>query len=119
VRPDVDDREYMDFVNHAGGIDAGDVAAEEVDNERLFGDVSVVVVSYPAKQKIALYTDLAQLMHFDDEPTPLQWAFQKRGVQLRDYQGCKPGDAKGRGRHSALLHLVYKRLNALGRTFPL
>src|SRR5580700_8080197 len=37
VRPDVDDSAYIDFVNHAGGIDAADVVAEKVDNEQFFG----------------------------------------------------------------------------------
>jgi DNA-directed RNA polymerase specialized sigma24 family protein len=113
VRPDVDDREYMEYVHRVGGVDAADVAAEEVDNARIFGDISFASVNFSAKMKKALFIDLAQLMHFGIEPTSLQRAFLRYGVDLRQYKDCKPVDAIGRSRHSALLHLAYQRLRRI------
>lgn len=87
-----------------------DSVTETVYHERLFGLVAQEVEQFPNKQRTALLVDLANLMHFDDAPTPLQSAFSRAGIQLQQYQQPLPTDPKDRSRHTSLLSHAYKRI---------
>jgi hypothetical protein len=90
-----------------------DIAANNVDREALFRLVAQRIACFPAKQRKALLTDLANLMYFDEEPTPLQRAFLAVGIQLQDYQQPLSANQAERARHNALLYQAYKRISRL------
>ncbi len=87
-----------------------DVVTETVYHERLFGLVAQEIGQFPNKQRTALLVDLANLMHFDEAPTPLQTAFSRAGIQLQQYQQPLPEDPRDRSRHTSLLSHAYKRV---------
>lgn len=87
-----------------------DAVTETVYHERLFGLVAQEVEQFPNKQRTALLVDLANLMHFDEAPTPLQAAFARAGIQLQQYQQQLPEDPRDRSRHTSLLSHAYKRV---------
>ncbi|HZO72407.1 MAG TPA: hypothetical protein VFB60_09415 [Ktedonobacteraceae bacterium] len=87
-----------------------DAVTETVYHERLFGLVAQEVEQFPNKQRTALLVDLANLMHFDEAPTPLQAAFSRAGIQLQQYQQPLPEDPRDRSRHTSLLSHAYKRV---------
>lgn len=90
-----------------------DLVADKVDQDRLFDKLAREIVGFPAKQKQAILTDLANRMCFDDEPTPLQQSFLKVGIDLRQYHQPLPEDQRERGRHISLCSQAYKRVSQL------
>jgi DNA-directed RNA polymerase specialized sigma24 family protein len=55
--------------------DIAEVATEKLSDEWLFRRLAREIASFPVKRRMALLTDLANLMCFENEPTPLQAAF--------------------------------------------
>jgi DNA-directed RNA polymerase specialized sigma24 family protein len=68
------------------------------------------ITEFPDKQRRALLIDLANRMDFDGDPTPLQEAFLRVGVQLQDYQLALPEDPVELSRHRSLVSIAYKRV---------
>ncbi len=93
--------------------DERDFTEEVIDfvyQNQLFVLLAEEIAKFPAKQKNALLVDLANRMHFDEEPTPLQKAFLGVGIHLQEYQQPLPEDPKARGRFAALVYYAYKRI---------
>jgi DNA-directed RNA polymerase specialized sigma24 family protein len=90
-----------------------EVVVDKVYQERLFTLIAREVQYFPDKQREALLIDLANRMSFDTHPTPLQAAFLKVGIELRQYQQPLPTDLKERSRHVSLLTHAYKRIARL------
>jgi DNA-directed RNA polymerase specialized sigma24 family protein len=90
-----------------------DAGSESVYQEKLFKLVAREIASFPEKQRIAILTDLANRMYFEKQPTPLQLAFLKVGLDLRDYRKTLPTDPKERSRHVSLVTYAYKRVTSL------
>ena len=86
---------------------------ENVYQESLFKLVSREIASFPAKQRNAVLTDLANRMRFETQPTPLQTAFLEVGIDLRKYQKSLPADPKERSRQLSLVTYAYKRIASL------
>ena len=96
-------------------MSAMEVAVENVYREQLFKLLAQEIVCFPAKQKQALLTDLANRMSFGPEPTPLQEAFLEVGVNLQQYQRPLPDDPVEYRRHTAILNCAYRRIIRLPR----
>ncbi len=79
----------------------------------LFIKLSQDIVKFPDKQRKALLVDIANLMHFDEKPTPLQQAFLNQKIRLQDYQQPLPINSVERTRHASLLSLALKRVSKL------
>jgi DNA-directed RNA polymerase specialized sigma24 family protein len=90
-----------------------DVAIENAFLESLFLLIAWEIARFPPKLGQALLIDLVSRMSFDAEPTKLQEAFLKVGIQLRDYQNCVPHQPRDRRNHAALLYYAYKRIAQL------
>ncbi len=105
-----------------GGIDTEDfvdvrasfmeLATENVYRGQLFQLVAREVARFPAKQRQALLTDLANRMVFESQPTALQAAFLAEGIRLEEYRHPLPQNARERGQYASLLAHAYKRLAA-------
>jgi DNA-directed RNA polymerase specialized sigma24 family protein len=93
--------------------DASEIALDNLFREWLYVKLSQDIVKFPEKQRKALLIDIANLMHFDVQPTPLQQAFLDQKIRLQDYQQPLPVNAVERTRHSALLSLALKRVGKL------
>ncbi len=100
-------------VNEEDHVYTSDEVTEQVFEESIFTSVAHEIASFPDKQRNALLIDLANLMCFDIQPTPLQKAFLKEGIQLEQYQLPLPTDPKRRSRHIASLSYAYKRVSCL------
>ena len=98
------------------GEDYSEVAVENVYNASLFRQVALAIQSFSPKLRTAMLIDLARRMEFDVKPTPLQAAFLKVGIQLRNYENLLPQDPILRSRHSALVSLGYRKLAMLFRS---
>ena len=96
-----------------GLISMTELANESVYNEWLFLRLAHEIANFPNKQRQALLTDLANLMRFDEQPTPLQKAFLEVGIQLKEYQQPLPDNPVERARHTSLLCYAYKRIAQL------
>ena len=94
-------------------VDPSEIALENMIRERIFVNLSHEIAKLPVKQRTALLTDLANLMCFALQPTPLQKALLERGLQPQDYKQSLPKDTKIRSRHAANLSIAYKRLRKL------
>jgi len=90
---------------------------EQVDeamfHETLFNQLALEIVKFPMKQRLALLIDLSRCLSFDDRPSPVQRAFLKVGIQLKDYRSECPHSAIELSRHRALLNIAYKRVSRL------
>jgi DNA-directed RNA polymerase specialized sigma24 family protein len=93
--------------------DLTEKATENASREELFILLAHEIAEFPAKQRRALLIDLANLMCFDEEPTPLQAAFLAVGIDLREYQLPLPDNPVERSQHSSLLYHAYKRVAQL------
>jgi len=93
--------------------DASEIALDNLHREWLYVKLSQEVVTFPDKQRRALLVDIANLMHFDDEPTPLQRAFLSQKIRLQDYQKPLPVNSVERSKHASLLSLAYRRVGKL------
>ena len=92
-----------------------DLTEEAIENafqEELFMLLAHEIANFPTKQRRTLLIDLASRMYFDIEPTLLQRAFLKEGIQLQEYQQHFPETPKERNRRASLLSIAYKRLAA-------
>lgn len=87
-----------------------EIATNHVYQEELFMKLAHEIAHFPPKQRRALLIDLANLMHFDAELTPLQKAFLAEGIDLRAYQQPLPTDPTERSRQASLTSLAYKRV---------
>jgi DNA-directed RNA polymerase specialized sigma24 family protein len=87
-----------------------DMAIENAFLESLFLLIAWEIARFPPKIGQALLIDLVSRMSFDAEPTKLQKAFLKVGIQLQDYQNCAPHQPRERKNHAALLYYAYKRI---------
>ena len=65
-----------------------DRAIENAYREVLFTRVAMEVASFPAKQRLALLTDLASHMSFELQPTPLQKAFTRLASDCKTISTC-------------------------------
>jgi DNA-directed RNA polymerase specialized sigma24 family protein len=90
---------------------------EKADQEALFNHMAEAIRRFPKKQQRALLTDLANLMCFEDQPTALQAAFLRAGIELRNYRRSLPDNQRERSRHISLLSQAYKRVRLLPRTW--
>lgn len=97
-------------------IDIAEVAAEELSDEWLFRRLAREIANFPEKRRRALLIDLANLMCFENEPTPLQAAFLAVGIDLQVYQLPLANDPVARARHGSLVSLAYKRVARLQET---
>ena len=59
--------------------------------------------------------ELARFMDFETEPSPLQVAFLKVGIDLEEYAELFPQEPILRTRHSSLVSLGYQHLRMLFR----
>lgn len=90
-----------------------DIAVQNVYEEGLFRIAAERIADFPTKQRRALLTDLANLMDFDEKPTPLQEAFHAQSIQMEEYRTSQSNDKKERSCHAALLYQVYMRVKGL------
>jgi len=109
----LDDYEFESTVSSDSILDPEEIAVSLVYEEEIFIQVAESVAELAPKTQRALLIDLADLMAFNDEPTPLQRTFLQQGIEVADYRGGKPADPKMRARHSSLLSQAYKRLASL------
>lgn len=94
-------------------IDIEEYATENAYNEVLFNNLACEIADFPCKQKQALLIDLATHMSFEQQPTPLQKAFLKVGIQLQAYQEMIPGTQIEHNRYTSLLAHAYRRIATL------
>ena len=87
-----------------------DLAIERLSQEELFAHLAHCVACFPRKQREALLTDLANRMCFEAEPSALQKAFLREGIDLQILQRPLPDDAAERARHAALVNVAYRRV---------
>jgi DNA-directed RNA polymerase specialized sigma24 family protein len=93
--------------------DASEIALDKVFREWLYIKLSQDIVKFPDKQRRALLIDIANLMHFDERPTPLQQAFLNQKICLQDYQQPLSVNSVERSRHASLVSLAYRRVSKL------
>jgi DNA-directed RNA polymerase specialized sigma24 family protein len=105
--PDASQQTYLPMCDQQNLLESG---TESVYQEALFKLVAREIVRFPEKQRIAVLTDLANRMCFEKQLTPLQIAFLKEGIDLRDYQKPLPTDPQERSRHVSLVTYAYKRV---------
>lgn len=90
-----------------------EIAMENVYRESLFRLLAHEIALFPTKQRLALLTDLASRMAFDEHPSTLQAAFKAEGIHLEEYQKPRAECERERSRNAALLAHAYKRLKTL------
>jgi len=95
--------------------DVPDAILDKVYEEWLFQEIAKKVVNFPPKLRTAMLIDIARHMDFDSEPTALQAAFLKVGIQLEEYAGLMPQEPILRSRHASLVSLGYRQLKMLFR----
>ncbi|HJT54855.1 MAG TPA: hypothetical protein VJ761_00050 [Ktedonobacteraceae bacterium] len=98
---------YLDLRNTVNVLES---STESVYQEALFKLVAREVAAFPSKQRSAILIDLANRMHFDIQPTPLQKAFLEVGIDLRQYKQPLPANAQERSKHASLVTWAYKRV---------
>lgn len=94
-------------------VSTEDWATENAYREALFTEIALEIADFPTKQRLALLTDLANHMSFELQPTPLQTAFLKAGIQLQEYQHRLPTTTDERNKYTSLLAHAYKRISTL------
>lgn len=104
---------FNEFTDRYGHVDPSEIAIENVFRETLFLLIAPEIANFPPKQRHALLVDLANNTYFDEQPTPLQKAFQKAGIDLQDYQEPIPDDPIERGRFASNLNHAYDRVKNL------
>ena len=105
-----DERMFGRHVVMFDQFDATEIALNNLFQEWLYVKLVQSIVKFPAKQRRALLIDLANLMHFDEKPTPLQKAFLNQRIRLQDYQQPLSTNSVERTRHASLLSLALKRV---------
>ncbi len=71
------------------------------------------VLDEVANTEEALLIDLAAHMSFERQPTPLQKAFLKAGMQLQEYRHMLPATNEERNKYTSLLAHAYRRISTL------
>jgi len=108
----LDTEAFSNLTNYTQGC--SDPAEFVLEDLSLYADMLVIseaVKRLPDKTRTAVLADLANMMDIDEEePTPLDRAMQKVGVEMREYNYELPHDKKLRSQHSSLLSQGYKRL---------
>ncbi len=107
----------VDVVLHSQ-FDPSELAINNLFREWLYIKLSQDIVKFPDKQRRALLVDIANLMHFDEKPTPLQQAFLNQKIRLQDYQQPLPVNSVERTRHASLVSLAYRRVSKLSSMKP-
>ena len=97
----------------SSSAEASEIALDNLFQEWLYIKLSQDIVKFPEKQRRALLIDIANLMHFDKEATPLQQAFLNQKIRLQDYQQPLPINSVERTRHASLLSVALKRVGKL------
>jgi DNA-directed RNA polymerase specialized sigma24 family protein len=110
IRFPEDEYKLEEMISRSNWIDPAEVAVDNVYREWLFLKISYNIGRFSAKKQRALLIDLAGLMYFEEQLTPLQKALWQQGIQIRDYQGKKPVTPHEKSRHSSLLSLAYKQM---------
>ncbi|HVB75041.1 MAG TPA: hypothetical protein VNE38_15930 [Ktedonobacteraceae bacterium] len=83
---------------------------EALDNEQLFNLAAQEIKEFPDKQRDAMLKDHARLTDFEQDTSPLQYAYHEAGIQLENYRTTLPMDEAERRRHASLLYHAYQRL---------
>ncbi len=91
-------------------VNVSEVILDRIYDEWLFEEIAKEIASYPIKLRTAMLIDIARRMEFNVQPTPLQAAFFKVGIQLRDFENLLPQDPIMRSRHASLVSLGYRKL---------
>lgn len=94
-----------------------EVAIENAYRARIFRTLAREIAAFPQKQQKSLLNDLALCMAFEDDPTPLDLAFQAEGISLKEYRVARAADPIQRSRDASLRNYAYKRLGALGGAY--
>ncbi len=105
-----DEYKLEEMFSRSNWIDPAEVAIDNVYREWLFLKVSYNIARFSAKKQRTLLIDLAALMYFDDQLTPLQKALRQQGIKMLDYLDKQPVTPEEKSRHSSLLSLAYKQL---------
>ena len=92
-----------------------EVILDKVYEEWLFQVIAKKIASFSTKLRRAMLIDLARFMDFEAEPSPLQVAFLKVGIDLEEYAELFPQEPILRTRHSSLVSLGYRQLRMLFR----
>ncbi len=87
-----------------------EVILDKVYEEWLFQVIAKKIASFSTKLRRAMLIDLARFMDFEAEPSPLQVAFLKVGIDLEEYAELFPQEPILRTRHSSLVSLGYRQL---------
>lgn len=113
TRLSLDEQMFAHQVVMPNRSDVSEIALDNLFREWLYIKVAQDIVKFPEKQRRALLVDLANMMHFDEEPTLLQQAFLKQKIRLQDYQQSLPMNSVERSRHASLLSVALKRVGKL------
>ena len=89
---------------------ASEVILDKVYEEWLFQVIAKKIANFSTKLRRAMLIDLARFMDFEAEPSPLQVAFLKLGIDLEEYAELFPQESILRSRHSSLVSLGYRHL---------
>ena len=92
-----------------------EVILDKVYEEWLFQVIAKKIASFSTKLRRAMLIELARFMDFEAEPSPLQVAFLKVGIDLEEYAELFPQEPILRTRHSSLVSLGYRHLRMLFR----
>jgi hypothetical protein len=111
------EEEVTSVYRHEGDacIQMEEEATKNVYDEWLVLQLAREIALLPCKQRRAILIDLANRTCFDDQPTPLQYAFLAVGIDLQTFQLQLPGDRVERSRHSSLASHAYRRISELYR----
>jgi len=113
TRLSLDEQMFVRQVVMPNRSEVSEIALDNLFREWLYIKVSQDIVKFPEKQRRALLVDLANMMHFDEEPTLLQQAFLEQKIRLQDYQQSLPMNYVERSRHASLLSVALKRVGKL------
>jgi len=113
TRLSLDEQMFVRQVVMPNRSEVSEIALDNLFREWLYMKVSQDIVKFPEKQRRALLVDLANMMHFDEEPTLLQQAFLEQKIRLQDYQQSLPMNSVERSRHASLLSVALKRVGKL------
>ena len=114
-----DSNEYTVENSKGGYADGLDIATEKVYQREVFALFAREISTFPQKQRLALLSDLANRMFFDEQPTPLQEAFLAVDIHLEDYKRPFLADSEERKRSAALLAHAYRRVATINRNLHL
>lgn len=113
VRMQPHDDSFQMYLDQRNQVNLVESSIENAYEETLFKLVAREVAAFPDKQRLAILIDLANRMHFDTQPTPLQKAFLEAGIDLRQFEQPLPSNPQERSRHVSLVNWSYKRVACL------